>query len=256
MAVLLNNNFNGGPDSTTLTTGNTGQYLDNAFNSVDSSGTGTVCQFASAAANNLNRPTAEFVLSMSTGSTATSPGVTWSSFGSLAQIYTRFYVYFTSVVSNTTDQCLLDITSTGSACCSLWLRVSTTPFCFEIQNATGSKKSDMSSQAVQVGAWTRVEFFADMFNGTSTINYYADPNTDTTTITHTLIQTATSYGASGTCDAVTLGQGAHSQANTPTTYFSNWQLNDSVYPGPAPFRPGAGCPGILPNPSAIHTDIM
>lgn len=256
MTVLLNNNFAGGPDGTTLTTGNTGQSSDNGFDSVDSAGTGTICQFVNVGANNLARPTAEFVLGMSTGSTATSPGVTWSTFGSIAQIWTRFYVYFTNPVSNVVDQCLLEVDTTGGPCCSLWLRVSGTPICFQLSDSTRGNTINMGSQAVQTGAWTRIEFFADMGATTSTLNYYSGANTDTTTITHSITQSPGNYGATGTCNSITLGQGANSQANTPTTYFSNWQVNNTGYPGPAPFRAGAGCPGILTNPIAIHSDIM
>lgn len=254
------NNFSGGPDGTTITTGNSGQYGDTPFNAVNTSG--NTLQFASVGANNLERPTAEFALRMQTSSSPFNPYVAWTnaSLGSQTQMWTRLYVYFSAVSSNSTDLCLLWFSSGGSVdVSSLWIRTSASPFYPYVQasNSAGATKTLMSTP-IAAGEWVRLELTStpsQSFNGINDLYLYQDNNVDTTTYTDHVSQSGL-FTSSTSFDTVQLGQSSNfgnGQSNTPATYFSNWEVNNTGFPGPAPFRQGLGVPmNNQPNPIAIH----
>jgi hypothetical protein len=84
--------------------------------------------------------------------------------------------------------------------------------------------------------------------------FYADPGADGITVTDTINQTGNYTGA--IVSNFGLGFSTTHTQTVPTTYYSNWQLNTTGFPGPAPFRQGLGSPmGNLPNPIAIHSDV-
>lgn len=256
--VVARNNFSGGPDGTTITTSNSGQYGDALFDVANSSGTGNVLQFANTGAAALSRPTAEYVMHMKTGSTGVNPSVAWNSntISNDVQYWTRFYAYFSAVGGNATDLCLFWFSSSGSVdCASVWLRNTATPYCLYIKAGSGTK-TYMSSTPLNSGEWIRVEFraTANIISGSSDLYLYQGPDTDGVNYTDTVSQTSQNYQTNNINYAM-LGQAIAfgGQANTPDVYFSGWEVNNTGYPGPAPFRQGLGVPmNNQPNPVAIH----
>lgn len=253
----LINNFEGGPDGTTVTVANSDQAgTEDAFDVVDSSGTGNVLKFKSAAT--LNRPTAEYVLRIATGSTINVyPDVRWeTSMGAQSQIWTRFYLYLTSVSSNLRDLNLFSAwTSATTNGVAVYVQNSGTPSPLAIFNYKAGVSTFMATP-ITAGAWHRVEFRVTMSTtiGSADLTYYSGDNVDTMTPTETLSLAGQNFGAS-TANRFALGPDVSYQANTPDTYLSNWELNNTDYPGPAPFRQGLGYPtGNLTNSVAPICD--
>jgi hypothetical protein len=251
--TTLNNNFNGGPSGTTLTTGNTGQFGDNAFDVVNSSGIGTTLLFGNSDTYGVSRPTGEFML-VTAGGTGSAPKVTWStSMGSVSQFWLRFYAYCVGVVSSTNDMCLFSAYKSATEEMSLVIRNTASPFCLEIQDSGATITN--TSVGVASGAWFRVEMTVNVSAGTSTVNYYAGADVDTNNVTATASQSGGSYGGT-TCNSFSLGQDITSSTGVPTIYYANFQLNNTGFPGPAPFRRGLGNPaGNLTTPLAIHSAV-
>jgi hypothetical protein len=267
--TTLQNNFEGGPDGTTMTVGNSNQSgTQDPFDFARAAGGGVLLQYASANLAGLNRPTAEYVMKISTGSgTATTfPGVGWtSSFGTLSELWARFYVYFTSTATNTNnDLGLLSMYTAASIGhgVSVVMGTGTSPNPvlnhFYIYNHNTSLTSIISTLSRSASTWYRVEFhaiFASSATGVADLYIYEGNASDDVTPTASLNLTGQNYGTTS-IDTCSLGEDVIYQANTPNTYFSNWELNNTGYPGPAPFRQGLGSPsGNLTNPIAIHTDV-
>lgn len=252
----LTNNFDGGPDGVTITTGNSGQYNNDAFDGVGNTGTGTVIQFANVDVNGLNRQTAEYVMKIATGSTTVTPYVAWSTFGSPVDVYMRFYVYFSSIVSNATDLTLAAMWSASSLTkgTSIGLRTSASPFCLQIVNNSTLAVTNMTTTAITAGVWHRIEYHTHFSTtaGTADIGVYIGANADTDTADDSVTQTGQNYAASSN-SAIGMGHLVKFQTNTPPFYVSNIQATVNGYLGPAPFRQGKGVPGILTNPVSIHT---
>src|SRR5207245_994010 len=261
--VALRNNFEGGPDGTTITVGNSNQAgTQNPFDLVTLSGTGAVLQYTNVAANNLNRPTAEYVMQMSSGSSTGNMYCRYTAgLGSAHEVWMRFYVFFSSISTNATDLNLCQLRGAGVQQVGVWLRTSTTPYCLQINNNFHVVTTNMTSTPIVAGVWHRVEFHVlsggsgSGTTGSSNLFLYADPDSDSNTYTDTISQTSQDYWQN-TADGFTLGQDYNARANTAATYLSNWEINTTGYPGPAPFRAGLGSPsGNLANPVAIHSDI-
>jgi hypothetical protein len=254
------NNFNGGPDGTTISTSNSNQYGDTAFNTVNSAS--NTLQFASVGLNGLDRPTAEYVLRMQTGSSAYTPYVMWGSatLGTQSQMWTRFYAYFSTVASNASDLCLMWFSANAlSDISSVWLRTSSSPYYLYVQASTsaGSTKTLMSTP-LAAGEWVRVEFTSTPstnFTGINDLYLYQGDDVDTVNYTDHAGQTGL-YTGNTSYNTIQLGQSSNfggGQANTPAVYFSNWEVNNTGWPGPAPFRQGLGVPmNNQPNPIAYH----
>jgi hypothetical protein len=265
--MQLQNNFEGGPDGATMTVGNSNQTgTQNPFDFARAAGTGVLLQYASTAA--LNRPTAEYVMKISTGSgTATTfPGVGWtSSFGTLSELWARFYVYFTSTSSNNNNDMGLLSTYTSanighgvSVVMGTATGVSGVLNHFYVYNHNSGLQSIISILSRSISTWYRVEFhalFAASATSAADLYIYEGVSSDGVTPTASINLTGQDYGTTA-IDTCSLGEDIIYQTNTPNTYFSNWEINDTGYPGPAPGRQGLGSPmGNLPNPIAIHTDV-
>lgn len=253
----LINNFEGGPDGTTITVANSDQTgTENAFDNLDSSGTGNVLKFKSAAT--LNRPTAEYVMRIATGSTINVyPDVRWeTSMGAQSQIWTRFYVYFTSITSNLRDLNLFTAwTSATTNGVGVYIQNSGAPISFAILNLKTGVITYMPT-VITAGAWHRVEFRATLSAtvGSADLTYYSGDSVDSEDATDTVSITGQNFG-SATANRFTLGPDWSYQANMLDTYLSNWELNNTGYPGPAPFRQGLGYPtGNLTNSVAPICD--
>jgi hypothetical protein len=259
--MLLNNNFDGGVTGTTITTANSG-FNGDAFTYVTTVNTGSL-KYASVAANGLARPTAEYVLAVSTGTGTSYAACGWdgATLGGLTQFWTRFYIYFSSLVPNTGGDLNIFSGHISSSAPGVTLVVdynsgTTPPYFLGIWNGFSSVWTSTTTPLV-AGAWYRIEFRATLSTtvGTADLFLYAGANVDTTTATEHISQTAQNYGTSS-ADTASLGMDYFNQINTPAVYFSNWQINNTGYPGPAPFRQGLGSPaGNLANPVAIHSDI-
>lgn len=262
MTVLLNNNFDGGVTGSQITTSNSGADNGNAFTYVSQTNSG-VCQYADVAANGLNRETAQYVMAMSTGATAGPTAyVGWnaSSLGTLTTFWTRFYFYVSALSPtgpNDDTNLFSAYLTSGVPGVTIFLQCNPAPpYNLYIWNGYSSVQTTMVT-ALAAGIWNRVEFTATLgtSTGSASMSLYQDPNSDGAVPTETISQSGQNYGTS-TINTTTLGMDYGSgQNNTPVIYFSNWQMNNSGYPGPAPFRAGKSCPGILTNPIAIHSDV-
>ena len=108
-----------------------------------------------------------------------------------------------------------------------------------------------TTNSMPLNDWARIEVRMkfSLTTGNADLKLFLDPDDDTPT------ETISFSGVnSGTANATNYYTGSpFSVPNKPTTYFSGLELNDVGWPGPAPFRPGKGVPGILCNPVAIHT---
>lgn len=242
--TVLRNNFDGGPAGTTITTVNSGAVPGNdAFNSVNG-GTGSVKEFSDANA----RPTAEFTARLATGSTVTTANVVWSTYmGSQSQVWLREYLLLESDIVNlaTVLSCdngsvynaLIQITSANT------LRVTDSP-----QTTTST-----FTTPIPIGYWFRLEcwFQFSATAGNWEVRMYTDADSDTPTET----KSGSNWNLGGpTSNRYGFGYSVLLAANWPNLYVSGLELNNEGWPGPAPFRPGKGVPGILTNPIAIHTD--
>lgn len=250
--TILDNNFNGGPSGTTISTANSGQFDDNAFDAVSSSGIGTVLQFANGDAFGIGRPTGEFVM-VNSGGTASTPYVQWStSMGTQTEFWIRFYLYMPSIPSSSTNRVLFSAAHTSTTSVFVSVRQISTPRSLLITDAFGTVVA--MTTALAAGSWNRIEFHAQS-SGSSDLKLFAGSDVDTDTVTETLNQTGADYDATA-WTKYTLGQHIVNAAAVPNAYFANWQLNNVGACGPAPFRQGLGCPaGNLSNPVAIHADI-
>lgn len=256
--VALRNNFDGGTDGVTITTGNSGASGGNAFDACQGAGSGVAVKFANVASNNLDRQTAEYVMLIDTGSSVTTnPAVAWNatSLGTNVTMWVRFYVYFSTVGFNSDGELPLFAAYNGSPTngISVWLEAgSSPPWSFMLlNNGTGLQTIGVVSPTA--GTWNRVEVRTTLSAtvGSTDLYVYMGADADSDTPTEHIIQSSQNYGTTAV-NTLALGQGVGFQLNSSPTYYSNWEVNNSGYPGPAPFRPGKGVPGILTNPVAIH----
>jgi hypothetical protein len=255
--TVLNNNFNGGPDTATLGTANSGQFGDNAFDVTGNPVASTVQQFIDANRAGLNRPTSTFVYGQSTGASADNPYVQWdAAMGNQTTTYMRFYIYVTSTAGLTADQTVFGIGSNSILNDQLQinLRTSSAPVLWVLKNFNSGTQS-LGAITVATGQWTRIEiaFTASGSVGSATANFFAGADVDTTTVTDTISVSNQNYGTS-TASWWYCGFQNSSVANVPTIYYANWQLNNTGNPGPAPWR-YKGSPGILTNAVAPHDAI-
>lgn len=262
--VWAQNNFNGGPAGTDITTANSGQDGDVPFDVIGSnSSVGNIVQFASVDANSLNRPTAEYVMKHQRGTdTVTSySACLWSTtVGVLPEVWARFYVYFTEVTTplhtdNSLELCAFNLSSgfpTGIAM-ALANKNTTTAY-IALTNLKTGAFAQATTVPVSINEWLRIEvhcIFANGPNSSAEAYLYAGDDVDTTTYSDSISMTGENTGQSA-AEAFSIGQGNAMQINSGPAYFSNWVVTDEGFPGPAPFRAGKGVPGILTNPIAIH----
>lgn len=255
--VALRHNFDGGPNAAGITVANSAQVPGNdPFNGVGSNTSPSFLQYGGIDLNNLNRGTAEYAMGIAThAGVATGPWVLWStSFGTQTQCWTRFYLYLTSTAANTTDTIDLNLFGAAGATqgVGIWIpnTVGTIRY-LQIQDSAATPAKVTMTTPLVAGQWCRVEFHAVRSTGASELYLYAGADVDTNNYTELITQTGGNYGTSAFTQ-VWLGQGWDSQGGTLDTFLSNWEVNTTGYPGPAPFRAGKGVPGILTNPVAIH----
>jgi hypothetical protein len=261
----LFNNFEGGPDGTTVTTGNSNQSgTQSPFDIARVGGTGVLLQYASSDLAALSRPTAEYVLKTASGAgTATTfPTVAWtSSMGTQAEIWTRFYVYLTSTATNTNNDLGLFSTYTvANAAHGVSVALSTSGANkgqFYLYNHNTATTYTQAGLVATANTWYRIEchFLLGTSAGIADLQVFMGVNVDGDVPNVSQSVVSQNFGTT-TANIFSLAEDVIYQTNQPNTYFSNWELNTTGYPGPAPFRAGLGSPsGGLTNPVAIHSDI-
>lgn len=256
--VLLRNNFDGGPDGTTLTVGNSGQYGNDAFDSVNSTGPGSVIRFTQT--ETLNRPTAEFALEMDTGNSLVTPRCSWvATLGTQAELWARVYVRFSSITYSAAGEPfnILAFFNLADATKGVVIGLDTTitPSLLYLTNLFTGGRVDTGIQP-SVGVWTRLECHVLMgtTGGVADLYLYDGDAADGDLPTEVVGLTGQNLGASSV-DVATLGQSVNAKRNMDPIFYSNWEVNSTGYPGPAPYRAGKGVPGILTNPIAPHVSV-
>jgi hypothetical protein len=250
--TMLRNNFDGGPDGTTITLANSGQVPGNdAFNTMSTVGSQTVIQYADAA--NLGRGTAEFVMKTSTGTSTNSCGVVWTtSMGSQSQVWWRQYINLTilPVDSGAGNDMTIFECDNGAVYMGFCDLLRTTG---KLIVRNGPQTSSVTTtNALVLNSWARVEARYKFGTGTAgefDLSLYLDADSDSPTESIS----ATGWNmAAATANFFTFGSGFN-DVHKPLTYWSGLEINNTGFPGPAPFK-ARGVPGIQPNPIAVHTD--
>jgi hypothetical protein len=251
----LVHNFDGGPDGTNLSVANSGQVPGNdPFNLVSTLGFTNVLQYADASA--LGRGTAEFVLKTATGATTSDCGVMWStSMGSQTEVWFRFYIYLTqtpSVNGEPGDMCIFE-SDNGTVYTGFVYVGNTTRKVFLYDGPNSGNIG--TTNVLPLNAWARIEghFHYHATAGIVDLKLFLEADSDTPTET---------IGATGwdlnAASASTFAFGSpFNDTHKPTTYYSGLELNNTGWPGPAPWRPGKGAPsGMMTNAVAPHTFVV
>jgi hypothetical protein len=251
MAILLENNLDVGPVGTTISVANSDDNGDNAFDTVDSAGTGAVCRYVDA----VNRPTAAYVAEFATGNSARSPSVDWTtSLGQQTHYWTRFYARY-----NTTPP-------SGYAS-PVWLasQGSTAVFSIGISDTDPTKWRIKDEQTgftgdlwytINLGEWVRIEaeLYIQVLNIWAMFAYLnAGDQVDEDTQASQLIQVGGSPSAITYVDTLAVGCPV-SHSHYEPVQVSGLAVSTDGWIGPAP-RQVKGMPGIQPNFIAPHTDI-
>jgi hypothetical protein len=244
--TVLRNNFDGGPDGTSITVANSGQVPGNdAFNGVSADVSNNTIQYTAAT----DRPTAEYTGQFSSTSPAVHAGVVWStSMGSQSQVWYRQYVKW--MVLPTTSSPSLFTSDNGTVYCGI-VALNNDDDKIMVVNSTETVSSSFSS-SISLDTWYRIEcrFQFSSTTGNWEARLYAGDDVDTDSPTETISASNWNLGASS---ANNFGFGyVRSFAGQPDMRLSGLALSNEGWIGPAPFRAGKGVPGILTNPVAQH----
>jgi hypothetical protein len=251
--TALNNNFNGGPDSTTISTGNSGQFGDNAFDSVNLvGGVASYALFQTADDIGTLRPQTQFTLGLGVSASGNAASVSWStSMGSQTTFWTRFYVFIANVSANTINLPLFTAYSSSTRELYVYIRTSSLPHVMVLEDSASVLTVGSVTPSAQ--AWIRLELGVNTTSDVATLNMYSGANLDGVTTTDTITQ---STGVYATCNKFTYGFDGPDSGAQPGYFLSEIQLNNTGYPGPAPWRLGLGAPaGNMVNSIAIHSDV-
>lgn len=250
--TTLRHNFDGGPLGTNLTVANSGQVPGNdPFQFVDVGSAQNHIEYKDAAL--LGRATAEYVLLVSTLAASTS-GMQWSTpMGSQSQIWLRMYLYLTETPFNSgaTADCPIFECDNGAAY-SAWISIVRTTGAIRMENGPETL-STTTTNVLPINEWARLEarMLFSTTVGSTDVKLFLEPDSDTPT------ETVSSSGwnmGTATANSFVMGYSGLGTQNKPELYISGLELNNVGWPGPAPFRPGKGVPGIMTNAIAIHTD--
>jgi hypothetical protein len=246
--TTLRNNFDGGPDGTAITAANSDDVPGNdAFQVVSPTGSGSMLHYTDAVA--LGRGTAEYVMEISTSTTANDNAVIWSTaMGTQTQVWWREYVYLTAFPGGATRMTIFE--SDNGAVYTGHCEIGTVSGKLYILNGARTS-SQITTNSLPINEWVRVEgrYLYSTTVGSAELNLYLDPDSDTPD--ETISGSGWNMGAANS-NSFAFGS-AFAVANKPTTYFSGLELNNTGWPGPAPFKV-RGVPGILTNPIAVHSD--
>jgi hypothetical protein len=246
--AILTHNFDGGPHNTTITVLNSGQSAGNdAFTGVFTSGANTELKYSS----DYPRPTAEFTAKFATG-VATGQSLVWWTTAAKSQIWMRAYCYFSSALDNVESPLYFAAeNSVGTTCAALGV-LSFGGQELLILDSLGNYMN--TTAAPPVGAWFRVEarmqFSAT--TGNADLRYYEEADAALDDFTEQLTWSSRNFASNS---AINFYFGyATNDPDLEPLYMSNIAVSDEDWIGPAPYRAGKGVPGILTNPTAIHTN--
>lgn len=250
--TVLENNFDGGPAGTTLTAANSAQGGD-AFDLVQNAAiSGVVMRYSATPA----RPTAEYSMEISTGATSATPKFNWStSMGAQAQVWARFYLYYSSLPTG--NKCYVwRAESTGSAtgvCSMVGIEPSTARVFVCNFDATVFA---YTTATVVAGSWMRIEarVQASTTTGNADVWLYEGDDVDSVDVTDSIVMSGQNFGAASATNY--LYGYTSSAANWPQMFMSGVGLSSQGPLGPLPFRLGKGSPsGNLSTPIAVHDSL-
>ncbi len=253
--TILYNNLSGGPDGVDITNLNSGGGEDDAFDTYNNSANvDTILKFKDA--SSLNRPTALYVMRVSTGSTAGAVNAGWyTSMGSQSQIWMRSYNYCQVLPDSTTRPQIFgcfDIAGGGALRYAFGIdKVGSDSL---LMTEDGAGHSLYCTTPIVLQQWWRVEARVQFGSttGNGEVRFYAEPDADLPDYTESL--TFSNWTLGGTSADFFVYGWVKNLANLREMYVSGLALSNEDWIGPAPFRPGKGVPGILSSPVAIHAD--
>jgi hypothetical protein len=169
--------------------------------------------------------------------------------GAQGQIWTRFYGYYDASPNISTSPVLFGIIGGGGTYGCLYLGLLVTTGQLYYTDSLRTVSIPVTTNAIPVQNWFRVELRAEFSatTGNADIRYYEDADTEDATD----VLSVSSQNLGGpTADQFLYGY-SFKVANLTDLYLSNLELNNTGWPGPAPYKV-KGVPGIQPSPVAIH----
>jgi hypothetical protein len=222
--AAISNSFEGGTNATAVTAVNSGGVSGTAFNSVAGAVTGATLAYSSTHAAH-----GSLALQIATSTTAGSQWVGWTTgFGTQSDFYVRFNMYLTAYPAASAT--LWRTFSAGAVVGSINL---TTAGILRTLDSTGASIAGVAtSTSLPLNQWIRVEahFTVSATAGQVELKVF---NTVDSTVPDFSAQSGAeeNLGAAST-DAYRLGLQS-SQANFPSTWFDDYALSTTGYPGPA-----------------------
>jgi hypothetical protein len=232
MAAPLSNTFEGGTDTTTITTGNSGGASGDAFNTVTIGASATLTFSATHAAHGgLGMQIVQPV-------TAVSTFVDWTAVGGgTADTFFRIYVYRTANGS-AKGYIMAARTTTGTA--TAYLAIGTTGL-VECQNPAGGVLA-LGSVPIGLNQWVRIEWRVKSSTTVGEVEWRLYNTADSTTITET--QSATGAVLGATTDQIRWGTPSTPQPASDTSWYDDLAVSTAGWIGPAG---QAGPPSVNPD---------
>lgn len=219
MATLpAENTYEGGSNTTTITTGNSGGGSGTAFDDVTIGASAALTYSTDQAAH--GSLSAKYVNNTSTAITR----MRWTC-SAQTQVFGRVYLYLTGIHSSTWYFLNFQDASANSRGS---LGINSGGKLVGI-NGAGSGWGSPTTAAMPTSQWFRVEYdWPGSTSGTVTIRYYS--SMDSTSITETM--SASSVNMGGTIERVNQGAVANITSGVPTFYMDDLQFNITGFPGP------------------------
>jgi len=154
VAILLENNLDVGPAGTVISVTNSDDNGDDAFNVVDSAGSGVTCQYVAVE----NLPSSAYVGEFATGNSARAPGCTWS-FGSQNHFWIRFYSRWNTLTTKFPEDSLIFGVFNGSTLMGGVGMPGVNPTLYDFVDLMAAPASYyvFTPYTLTEGAWVRIE---------------------------------------------------------------------------------------------------
>ena len=208
--TTLTNSFEGGSNTTGITTGNSGGASGNAFDVINSSGAGSSLTFSSTHAAH---GTLSMDMHMASGVSSGQDAAWTTSIGTQTEFWFRMYLFHTANPSVRTRIWQADI-SGSTLCGGLFLNTNGTLD----MSATGGTAVITSTNSVPLSAWYRVEGFLIGNTSTGQISF----SLYTTMDDATPLETKTSSAAQNTGGSPNSARYGCFAATTETPAFDLW----------------------------------
>jgi hypothetical protein len=223
-APPLNNTFEGGTDTTTITTGNSGGASGDAFSTVVIGASATV----TFSATHAHRGTLGMALTQPV--TGVQTYVDWISLGSITgNFYARFYLWLTSLPTLTPY--LLHVRTSGDVSCAYPIRINTTGF-IQAGDATPSGiAASLGTVACATGKWIRIEARVLPSATVGEIEWRLFNTADSTTADDTKNATGLVLGGAN-IDRVRIGNPNNFESSR-TFYFDDLAVSTAGWIGPS-----------------------